>query len=199
MVPCAEVFLDAPSAFHSDGGETAEFTVPPEFERFVTRDKAAKTFGRLFSARAFWVNVLHTSVVILSWLTVGYPIPWADPSVKCPPAVFENSRECFKACPISPVGRRENFVSSSVLALQETGATVIALREELTMISPLSVDVHRDTLRLILNLRYVIQNAFHHVMVLVEDQPYLGFCWEHSCYELRVLPFGLAPSPLVFF
>jgi len=66
------------------------------------------------------------------------------------------------------------------------------------MISPLSVDVHRDTLRLILNLRYVIQNAFHHVMVLVEDQPYLGFCWEHSCYELRVLPFGLAPSPLVF-
>ena len=152
MVPCVEVFLDAPSEFDSEGGETAEIPVPPEFERFVTRDKAAKTFGRLFSARA-----------------------------------------------ISPGGRRENFVSSSVLALQETGATVIALREELTLISPLSVDVHRDTLRLILNLRYVIQNAFHHVMVLVEDQPYLGFCWEHSCYEFRVLPFGLAPSPLVFF
>ena len=43
-----------------------------------------------------------------------------------------------------------------------------------------------------------IQNAFHHIMVLLEDQPYLGFCWEHLCYKFRVLPFGLAPSPLVF-
>jgi len=43
-----------------------------------------------------------------------------------------------------------------------------------------------------------IQSAYHHVPVHVEDRPYLGFCWLGTCYRFKVLPFGLAPSPLVF-
>jgi len=87
LLDARESFEDARSEFTS-GDEDVESDIPAVFEEFVTRDKVAKTYGRLSSARRFWANTLHASVVILSWLTSGYQLPWIDPEAKCTPAVF---------------------------------------------------------------------------------------------------------------
>ena len=74
-----ETFFDAPAEFE---GESADDSppggrVPEECEDFVERDKLRPVFGRLrgFSALRFWRALPYISVMVLSWIEVGYKLP----------------------------------------------------------------------------------------------------------------------------
>jgi hypothetical protein len=43
-----------------------------------------------------------------------------------------------------------------------------------------------------------LMSAYHHVPLAKEAWPFMGFAWKGRFYYFRVLPFGLAPAPMVF-
>ena len=224
-----ETFFDAPAEFE---GESADDSppggrVPEECEDFVERDKLRPVFGRLrgFSALRFWRALPYISVMVLSWIEVGYKLPWID-GIPCAPARFENKPDCFGE---SAFGPRDQFLDTAVVALQTTGATLECDSEFLKVVSPIGVIQQRDKLRMIANMRYVnrhlqwprfryeglndlqdilapsdwlfsvdMQSAYHHVEMHRDSWPYLGFSWRGKFYHFRVLCFGLGPAPWVF-
>lgn len=201
--------------------------VPPEFEKYVTRDKSTYIFGRLRSARQYWWSVLQASSVIMAWITTGYQLPFRDGVVPDFGGQWsENSRGVTGP---SKFGSREVFVDTAVTSLLANGAIAECKQEFLQLISPLNVIEQGEKLRLIHNLSYLnsflefgkfrfedlrdvpqifelgdwvfsidLMSAYHHVPLAKEAWPFMGFAWKGRFYYFRVLPFGLAPAPMVF-
>mmetsp|Transcript_38654 Transcript_38654/g.65061 ORF Transcript_38654/g.65061 Transcript_38654/m.65061 type:complete len:728 (-) Transcript_38654:46-2229(-) len=201
--------------------------VPPEFEKYVTRDKGTYIFGRLGAARRFWANALNASMFILSVITVGYQLPFRDGvAPRFDGFMMENSKGVTGP---SKFGPREDFVDGAVASLLANGAVVECERSFLQLISPLNVIEQGDKLRLIHNLSFLnehlcfdkfrfedlrdvpqifelgdwvfsidLMSAYHHVPLHKDAWTYMGFSWKGRFYYFRVLPFGLGPAPMVF-
>lgn len=210
------------------GSETdKEDPVPQEFRRYLSYDKGAYIFGRLRSARQFWATVLRASVVIMSWITVGYQLPFKGGVA--PDFGGRWSPNSKGTSGPSSFGDREQFVDEAVAALVQNGAVRECERSFLRLISPLNVVEQNSKLRLIHDLSLLnsflefdkfrfedlrdvqqiftlgdwafsidLQSAYHHVPLHESAWPYMGFAWRGKFYFFRVLPFGLAPAPMVF-
>jgi hypothetical protein len=174
--------------------------------------------GRLRARRAYWATFVR-STMVMSWIAVGYRIPWMDGP---PPAVeLRNHASAHAAA---------DFVDVAVAALVATGAAEpVSYRP--TVVSPLSVIPRRGKNRLVLDLSYLndfvdtsgtkftyetistaaevvqpgdymftidLESAYHHVDMHADSVNFLGFCWRHQYYVFTSLPFGLNTACWVF-
>ena len=204
-----------------------EGRIPPECQKYVEFDKTRSVFGRLNtpSALRFWRSLTSMTLTILTWIMVGFSLPWIN-GVPCPPARFANQKSCYG---LSAFGEKELFIDKAISALHMTGAIGSCESSFLKVVSPLGVAEQRDKLRLILNMRYVnshltypsfrfeslrdladimhpddwlfsidLMNAYHHLGIHEKDWPYMGFSWRGKYYYFKVVAFGLGPAPWVF-
>lgn len=174
--------------------------------------------NRLRDKLPFW-RTFCTSLFVLSIITSGYQLPWAD-GPPLGPKSFSNHPSAFE---------HPGFVSEAVATLVATGAAMkVASRP--FIVSPLGVvPKGLDKLRLILDLRYVnsflrvdsfryeslkevsslcklkdyiftvdLKSRYHHVDIHSKFWQYLGFEWEGQYYVFCQLPFGLATACFVF-
>jgi hypothetical protein len=227
MENLSEDLDDQRGEFEFTDDASIEGRVPPECRQYVEFDKTRSVFGRLNtpSALRFWRSLTSMTLTILTWIMVGFSLPWIN-GVPCPPARFPNQKSCYG---LSAFGEKELFVDKAIGALSMTGAIGSCESSFLKVVSPLGVAEQRDKLRLILNMRYVnsyltypsfkfeglrdladimhpddwlfsidLMNAYHHLGIHEKDWPYMGFSWRDKYYYFKVVAFGLGPAPWVF-
>ena len=110
-------------------------------------------FGRLRvpSALRFWEALPYISLMVLSWIEVGYKLPWID-GIPCARARFENKPDCSGE---SAFGPKDQSLDTAVVAPQTTGVVLECDSEFLKVVSPIGVIQQRDKLKMIANMRYV--------------------------------------------
>lgn len=174
--------------------------------------------NRLRDQAAFWKSFC-TSVFVITLITSGYSLPWANGP---PPTPFaqKNHPSAFQF---------PQFVSEAVASLVVTGAAMEVSKKPF-IVSPLGVvPKGLDKLRLILDLRYVnsflkvdkfkyesikevsnlcklrdflftvdLKSGYHHIDINPEFWQFLGFEWQGKYYVFCQLPFGLATACYVF-
>jgi len=114
-----------------------------EFELGTQKPKG-KIRGRLLTAAAFW-RVMCDSSVVLSWILVGFPLPFAgSPPL---PRQMSNQPSAFEY---------EDFVTDAIRSLVETDAAGPVTYVP-TVVSQLGVVAKRSSgkLRLTTNMRYL--------------------------------------------
>ena len=178
--------------------------------------------GRLRARSSFWFSVVTCSLV-LSWVTGGFPLRWAQGRGPPAPRVARNHKTALD---------HSTFVDAAVADLLATSAAVEwEVPPDGFVACPLGVVPKKgeESFRLVWDGRYVnkellsptftyetlaflpdvlrsgdylftvdLKAGYHHLDVRPEDWKYLGFTWRGRYYSFTQLPFGLSPACWAF-